>query len=114
MKKKIRDIFGKRTISLYSLSLYYAGLAIRYFRQVQPAVPNSAGAFWHNRTAQAAARMFTNAELTKQFVSWFMAHGVEYGVYLELANDRKHEAIRKIIQRFAGRYFNDVRKLYKD
>jgi hypothetical protein len=87
-------------------------MALNYFRSVQPPTPETAGQFWTNRTGQAAARVFSNAEITSEFVSWFMAHGVQYGVYLELANNRKHEALRPVIQRFASRFFNDVKKIY--
>jgi len=112
--KKIKDIYNRRRIAVYALSLEYAALAINYFRSVQPPKPDSQGQFWHNRTGQAAARMFTGAEVTENIVSWFMAHGVQYGVYLELANDRRHASINQVIRKFAGRFYNDLGKLYKD
>lgn len=112
VKNNIKNIFERRRASLYALALYYAAQAINYFRSVQPPTPNSKGKFWTNRTGQAAARMFTNAELGKDFITWFMAHGVQYGVYLELANDRRYAAINPIIQRYAGRFIEDAKKLY--
>jgi hypothetical protein len=112
--KKIKDIYERRRRSLYALALAFAAMAIRYFREVQPQTPNARGKFWHNRTGQAAARVFTKGELTGSMVSWYISHGVQYGTYLELANDRKYQALRPVIQRYAGRFLRDAQKLFKD
>lgn len=114
VKAKIKNIYKRREAAVFALSLQYAGMAINYFRRVQPPVPNATGKFWTNRTGDAAARMFTNAEVEGNVVSWFMAQGVQYGVYLELANDGLHEAIRPIINRYVGRYLIDLGKIYSD
>ena len=114
LKTNIKNIYSRKEIALYGLALQYAEMAIRYFREVQPQTPNTLGAFWHNRTGTAAARMFTDAEISASFISWFMSHGVQYGTYLELANDRRHEAIRPIIRRYISRFMQDVKKTYKD
>ena len=109
----IRGIYERRRASVYALCLYYASLAINYFKQVQPASPGSAGEFWHNQSGQAAARMHSGAYQEENIIAWFMAHGVQYGVYLELANDARHQAIRPVIQRFIGRFHQDLKKLYQ-
>lgn len=116
VKNNIEGTFKRRNDAVYALCLYYAGMALNYFRSVQPSTPNSSGRFWHNATAQAAARVFSGArrEDENNVISWFMAHGVQYGVYLELANDRRNEALRPIINRFAGRFFEDLKKIYGD
>lgn len=103
----ISNIYERRAAAVYALSLEYAAIALRYFRNVQ-----SGNGFWINRTSEALNRMFSDAFREKNEIGWFMAHGVDYGVNLELANDRKHEAIRPIIQRFSGRYINAVKRLY--
>lgn len=113
VKQNIRGAYARAEAQLYALCLYYAGLAINYFRSVQPAKTGAKGKFWHNQTGQAALRMFTDAFKENLIYGWFMAHGVQYGAYLELANDRKHEAIRPIIQRFAGRFLADARKIFQ-
>jgi len=101
-------------VAIYVMALDYAAMAINYFRSVQPPKPDTQGKFWHNRTGFAAARVFADAKLRKSGLSWGIAHGVQYGVYLELANNRSHEALRPVIQRYAGRFLNDVRKIYRD
>lgn len=114
VKKNIKKIYNRRRAALYALALDYAAIAIRYFREVQPPKPNSQGKFWYNRTGGAAARMFTKPYIEKNIVGWIMSHAVQYGVYLELANDRRNEAIRPIIKRYAGRFFRDAEKFFKD
>jgi hypothetical protein len=113
IKKKINSIYEKRRAQIIGICLYYTQLSIQYFWSVQPPIPNTQGAFWHNWTGQAAARMFTGTIEEGEILGWYMAHGVDYGVYLELANDRRFESIRPIIQRYAGRFFADCRKLYE-
>lgn len=106
VKQNIRLIYERRRAAIYALSLRYAGLAINYFRQQQ-----AGGAFWNNQTNQAKDRMFTDAYILGNIIGWFMAHGVEYGPYLELANDGKNQAIRPVINRFAPRFFRDVQEI---
>lgn len=117
VKGNIKEIYARRVTAVYALCLHYAAMAIEYFLSQQPASPEAQGAYWHNRTAQAAARMFARGfreDLNEEdaILGWFMAHGVQYGTYLELANNRAHESIRPIVQRFAGRFFEDVKKIY--
>ncbi len=114
VKKNINDIYRRRRAAVYALALDYAARAINFFRSVQPPKPNSQGLFWTNRTGQAAARMFTGAELDENSVSWFMAHGVQYGIYLELANDRRDAAINPTMVKFTRFFIKDLNKLYKD
>jgi len=89
-------------------------MAINYFRSVQPANVGQRGLFWTNQTGQAALRVFTEAFSRGLSLGWLIAHGVDYGIYLEKCNDGKHAALWLIIKRFSGRYFNDVRRLYVD
>lgn len=103
-------LFIRRRAALYALSLNYAAMALQYFMREQ-----ERNRFWDNQTFQAKDRVFANAfEQGDTVVGWFIAHGVDYGVYLELANDGVHAALRPVIQRFAGRFFRDVRRIYGD
>ena len=45
-------------------------------------------------------------------IGWFLAHGIEYGVYLELANDGQNAAIRFNVELLAQDFFDDVKELY--
>jgi hypothetical protein len=110
---KIKTIYERRRAYLYALSLAYAGHAIRRFRAQQPAVSGERGKYWTNRTAQAAARMFTRAFMDGDSVGWRMSHGVKYGVYLELANNRRGEAIRPIVEAFGLAMIAAAKKYYR-
>jgi uncharacterized protein (DUF2336 family) len=110
--RNIASIYERRRAAVYALCLSYAARALNKFRADQPAVPGTAGKYWNNQTGQAAARVFANAAMEENVLSWFMAHAVQYGVYLELANDRKHEALRPIIQEFIEPFTKDLRELY--
>lgn len=109
VKLNIEDIYRKKEAALYALCLNYAALALQYFRSAQ-----GGGRFWRNQTNQAMDRMFTDAFRDSKFIGWLMSHGVSYGVYLELANDRRHEAIRPVIQRYAGRFIAAAKRIYSD
>lgn len=108
-KNKTATLFERRRAALYALSLQYAALALNDFRRRQ-----SNNAFWNNQTGSARDLVFSDAYIKNTTVGWFLAHGVEYGVYLELANDGKNQALRPTTERFAGRFFDDAQSLYKD
>jgi hypothetical protein len=56
--------------------------------------------------------MFTRAFKGQDYVGWLMAHGVDYGPYLELTNDRRNEAIRPEVEKQAPVFIGEARKLY--
>lgn len=103
----IKSIYDRRCAALYALALKYAGLAINYFRAQQ-----NNETYWKNQTSDAKNRMFTNAFIEDNVIGWFMAHGVEYGPYLELSNNGAHEAIRPIIIEFAAKFIDDAKKIF--
>jgi len=97
---------------LEALNRYYATLVLNYFLSVQPPIINARGKYWFNWTAQAAARMFADIFEEGKDMGFFLAHGVDYGVYLTLCNDRRHDALWPIVRKFSGRYLNDVNKIF--
>ncbi len=109
---KIVSIYERRRAYLYAISLAYAGRAIARFRAQQPAISGQRGMYWTNRTAQAAARMFTKAFMDGNSIGWLMAHGVPYGVKLELSNNRRNEAIRPLVEAYGQAMLAAVRKYY--
>jgi len=109
VQKNIADIYEVRKAYIYALCVAYAGYALRRFRSRQPAMIGARGRYWVNRTGQAAARFFAKAFKRGTTLGWMVAHGVPYGVYLELANDRRNQAIKPIIEAFSGPFFTAVR-----
>ena len=100
----IANIYDIRKAKLKALCESYAGKAIELFRKEQ----GEREEFWVNQTYQAAALMFARAFEDKNSVGWFLSHGVDYGIFLELADDRKREAIRPIIKALLPRFKKDV------
>lgn len=101
-----RIILQKRTAAIFALAKQHAEEAGQDFFNRQ-----LGDEFWNNQTGQAIARVFWYAYRRPNAIGFRMAHGAEYGVWLELANDRKHEAIRPIVFEHGLYFLNDVRKL---
>ena len=107
VKKNIVNAFNRKKAGLFALSGSYALRAIQDFRAQQ-----AGNKYWENQSNQAKDRMFTNPFIEGDDVGWRMAHGVEYGPYLELSNDRQNEAIRPTMLKFTNSFLEAVRKLY--
>lgn len=103
----IVKIIEQRKVKLFALSLSYAGKAINIFRQRQ-----TGNQYWENKTSDAEKKMFSNAFIDGNEIGFFLSHGVEYGVYLELANDRQNEAIRPIMLELAPEFFKAVKEIF--
>jgi hypothetical protein len=100
----------KKKAAVYALCGYYAAMALQYFRQHQ-----AKNQYWTNQTNIAMDTVFArNFKEGEAVMGWFMAHTQQYGVYLELANDRKHESLRPIIMRYYARFQADLGKIYND
>jgi len=41
----------------------------------------------------------------------YIAHGMDYGVYLELAHDRKYQILEETVNKFKDRFYNAVKKI---
>jgi hypothetical protein len=106
VKKNILSIYQRRKIKLYALATSYAGKAINIFRREQ-----GEQTFWTNQTNDAYKRMFAKQFARDDEIGFFLSHGVEYGIYLELANDRQFEAIRPIMMSLAPQFIKDARKV---
>lgn len=108
VKKNIQEIVDKRIVASLAVCEWYTGYAITLFRKFQ-----SMNAFWTNRTGTAYARVFADILSTTDEIGWFIAHAVEYGVYLELANDRKHEALRPIVNDLYAEFMRDIKAIWE-
>ena len=107
--QNLKAIYNRRRAALYALAVEYAAKAINSFR-----VKQRNGAFWNNQTGIARDTMFTQAFIESNVVGFLMAHMVEYGVYLELANNGIHEAIRPTMMIYAPQFIKAARALFKD
>lgn len=105
--RKVADFVAKRWNSrtipaLYALSQQTALEAINSAKHNAP---------WEDQTTQARAQLFMTAYRSDEAIGFFVAHGVQYGVYLELANDGKYEILRPTINVFGQQFFVGVRRL---
>lgn len=98
----------RKVIASIALCRYYSAKALELFRRFQ-----GFNEFWNNRTSVAYAEVFTNSFAEDDGFGFFIAHGVSYGVYLELANDRKHEALWPIIKELDSEFEIDLRKIWE-
>lgn len=109
VKKNITDEFSRRRAAVYALALKWATAAIREFRGRQ-----ANNYYWNNQTTIAYRTMFTTGFIDGDEIGFLMAHAISYGVYLELANNGRNQAIRPIMNAFAIFFTSDVRRLYQD
>jgi hypothetical protein len=109
LKTNIATVYNRKRSAVYALCKMYAGLSLQRFRQKQ-----AQDAFFHNRTNTAYNSIKSDAELTKEYCEFFLALTVEYGIYLELANNRAHESIRPTVMSFYSRFMRDLEAIFAD
>ena len=102
----IRGVYGRRRTALLALCIQYAGKALQLFR-----VRQRGRAFWNNQTYTAMNTVFSNPYITTDVVGFFLSHLVEYGVYLELANNRKHAALWPIVKELEDEFLEKVERI---
>lgn len=127
VSQKIRGYYndGFRT-AIIGLAQAHLAAALDQFHKLQPAQVKTGtkngeevqyssvgGRYWTNRTGDAAARVFGEVFFSDKAVGFFMAHGVEYGIYLELANNRQNEALRPLVEIYGNQYIMAVEEVLK-
>jgi hypothetical protein len=108
-KSNLKKAYNKRELAVIALCKYYSKLIIQDFQREQ-----EGNKYWENRSNFAKDLMFTTVfkELANGVVGIRMAHGVNYGVYLELANNEEHAAIKPTINKFLADFKRDLGKIY--
>lgn len=110
----IKEHYGpKFKAALEALAIAHLSAAMDHFARVQRTGQGKPGRFWNNRTGQTAERVFGEVFSDDKSVGFFMAHGVKWGIYLELANNRQNEALRPLIEIYGNQYIVSVRELMK-
>ena len=114
----IDNAYDRRRAEVVMASRYFAGIALREFRFRQ-----AQNEFWTNRTYIARDNVFSDTIKGQgDDVGWFLAHGVEYGTYLErwswtdglkqLKDGRISSALRVIVNGLQPRFFKRLQQLY--
>jgi len=116
----IDDALDRRRASATALCLQFAGKALKEFR-----VRQANQEFWDNQTFAAMDSVFSDAIRGQgNDVGWFLAHGVEYGIYLEqwtwsdelkrLDDGRISSALRVVLSALQPEFFEKLQRIYAD
>ena len=104
--RNIERIYERKKTALYALSLNYAAIALQDLRREQ-----GNDKYWENQTFTAVDSVFSDAFFDSASIGWLIAHGVEYGIDLELANNGKHQALKPTINKYAKQFIADAKQL---
>lgn len=105
--KNIETLSLRKVKATIVLCKYYEARSKELFRKFQ--IHN---VFWTNRTSSAYGNVFSKTITEVGEVGFFIAHAVDYGVYLELANDRKYEALYPIIKELEPEFKKDLKEIW--
>lgn len=86
-------------------------LAQRFAPQIETWM--KANAVWTDRTGNARQTLYTEVEQQMTTVGILLSHGVDYGVYLELANQGEYSVIGPALDYWAPRIWNAVQALFR-
>lgn len=67
---------------------------------------------WTDRTAHARQRMHGDCELIDTGIRITLSHGVEYGVFLEFAHEKRYAVIYLTLQHEAPKVMDGLRGLF--
>jgi hypothetical protein len=125
VSRNLDAIYARKRAALFALCIDYAARILQEFREQQVVGPGGGswidryngqgvGRYWNNQTETAAREVFADAFIDGDDLGFFIAHMVEYGVYLEMANDRRHEALRPLIEKYYPLFRKDAEAIYAD
>jgi hypothetical protein len=107
-----KAIFGRRYEAALALCKKYASLG-KSTAQKSQGREKGGGQFWTNRTSMAVDSIFGYTIADSESVGWGLAHGMEYGKYLELARNRKHAVIEPTVKILFPWFMDDLRRIFK-
>jgi hypothetical protein len=114
VSRNLDAIFAHKRADVLALCLRFAGGIKAEFRVRQLVGQGVRGQYWTERLENAAKTVFSDAFIDGDDLGFYIAHMMDYGVYLELANDRKHEALRPLIEEFYPKFKAALQVIYAD
>lgn len=85
-------------------------LGLRYAPQIEAWMKKNA--VWTDRTGNARQTLWSDVmEVGTQAVVIILSHGMDYGVFLELANAGTYAIITPALDHFAPRIWRDVQRM---
>ena len=110
VKSQIAKIVARRKNNLFALCRKYATEAEKYIKDTQTA---GDGEWWINQTGEAIKQIIGLTMKSNDSLGWSVAHQVEYGVYLEFANNREHAVLLPTIQKYTPQFLEDAKKIWE-
>lgn len=96
-----REFLERKKAGLYALLLNWAGTMEGYAKSHAP---------WTDRTSHARQSLHGGVDVRGDQQVLYLSHGVEYGIWLELAHDGNYAIVRPTIDAHLPR----IRKTVKD
>lgn len=105
---RMNEIFDARRVRLAGACEHIAGEALNDMQDRQ-----LNDEFWNNQTYQAVETLFSGTINENDAVGFFVAHKKDYGVFLELANDRQNAILVPTANEFAPDLIREAKDIYK-
>jgi hypothetical protein len=104
VKRNMADYLARKVAALQALGDHYAAKMEGEAKNNKP---------WKNQTGHAQQGLFGEAKAENTMLKVRLAHTVDYGVYLELANSGKFSILQPTVQKNAPQFFRDAERVLK-
>jgi len=111
VQARIREIYGEKAVAAQALCRQYATEAAKTVRAKQ-GLKQGEGYYWTNLTSLAIRGIKGFVDGDTNWVGWGLLHTMEYGRWLELANNRERAALEPTVRALFPRFMDDIRKIY--
>ncbi len=102
VNRNLRAMSDRHKAALYALSQRYAAQMEAYAK---------VNARWQDQTSLARKGLFGYSMSRNQSLITRIAHTMDYGVYLELANQGKYAILLPTVKRFVADFIEDAQKV---
>lgn len=95
----------------YTRAVFQAGRQLAQQNAAEMEAWAKANAPWTDRTGAARAGLHATVEATGQIGTIVLSHGVDYGLWLEIANGGRFSIIAKAIDMFGPKFMQDLQRM---
>lgn len=104
VSKNLDDWASRQRWKVIQLAKEWAGILEARARTNAP---------WRDQTVNARNGLFGSVFVSKNEVNIVLGYSVEYGIYLELANEGKYAILKPTLDAAAGEIMQSYRKLWE-
>ncbi len=109
-QKSPDDVFGKAIDGyMEAVRVGVEAVALRWAPEIESWM--KANAPWSDRTGNARQTLRTEVIDLTQEIALLLSHGVDYGIFLEMAHGGKYEIIGPALDEFTPKVWADIRKM---